>query len=333
MKKLLFLIPLIILGLNGACLKTSDKDKALADDSNQCLNAFNIDSASSISTKIDGKEFWLKIERKCLNIHNIKIVLVSNDKNISEVKSYTPLLPFKIDKSYKNVKVKFEYDKDKIEFISNEVECPTILTGFKEVEEITDNLDEGLYYVLIKYPPFRKCYNVTLKKDTEHYIEYSTDNFAIRPDKFSIQLPKNVNEGVLKKYKAFALDYNDNISDYNSSNVEYKISFNSNIKSSQSFDLIDGKGTLSIYFANSGDDNVMTLIESKNEFASIDADDTIDECRYISYKSDSFNVNPGYRGWSGVGTNEKENDPSKTTIQTDIRQNVIKNLKYQKINY
>jgi hypothetical protein len=39
------------------------------------------------------------------------------------------------------------------------------------------------------------------------------------------------------------------------------------------------------------------------------------------------------KNWAGAGTNEKENNVSTNTIQTDVKQNTLKNGSYQRINW
>jgi len=332
MKKLL-LIPLLILGLNGFCLKSSESDKKLVEESNQCLNAFDLDSSYSITTKISGQGFLLKIINECEGIKDVKITLYSNEKNITSFKYFLPVLPFEVNNTYKNVKVRFEYDKDEVEFVSNEVECPITLNSFKRVEEITDDLDTGLYYVPSSTYPFYKCYNVTLKKETKHYIEYSTDNFAIRPKKFFIEMPTTIKQCTLDLLNAYALNNYDEIVDYDTSRTLYEVSFNKPIKIQYNFYLADGKGTFQAYFNSTENDVVMTLKEYKNEYAEIDEDDTVDECRITSFVSDEFNISAGSKTWSGQGTGEKENDPSRNNIEVDIRQNVMKDLRFHRVDY
>jgi len=332
MKKL-FLIPLLILGLNGSCLKTSESDKKLVKDSNQCLNAFDLESSYSITTKISGQIFLLKFKNKCPEIENVKISLYANDENITSSKFFLPILPFEVNNTFKNVKVRFDYDKDEVEFVSNEVECPITLNSFKKVKEITDDLESGLYYIYSSTEPYYRCYNVTLKKETSHYIEYSTDNFAIRPKKFLIEIPEKIKQSTLDLLNAYALNDDNDIVDYNSSGTSYEISFNKPIKIQYNFYLVNGKGTFRAHFNSAENDVVMALKECKNEFAKIDEDDTNNECRMTSFVSDEFDISAGSKGWSGMGTGEKENDPSKNSIEVDIRQNVMKDLRFQRVDY
>ena len=81
--------------------------------------------------------------------------------------------------------------------------------------------------------------------------------------------------------------------------------------------------------------DTMQLIVEKNgkEWAIVDADDTKDACRLVSGESNEINVTETSKSWIGFGTGAKSNDPSTKTIDTDIRQNVDKDIRFKRMNW
>ena len=193
--------------------------------------------------------------------------------------------------------------------------------------------------VLVAIPEVSECYENEATPSVEK-SEYTVDNFAIRPDKFNIAFSKtNVSTNELIPFSISAVRSDGIVTDnYSASSTDLKVSFsNPDTYPKYSFDIINGtdsKGSLYLTKAGTTDMNV-----TDENFAKVDEDDTTDEQRYIigssttSSSSEVTATDSKSKYWAGVGTNEEQNDPTKNTIQTDVKQNVKKDLHFNNVNW
>jgi hypothetical protein len=367
MKKYI-MMALLTSNMFASCLQSSSNDAAAVSMSSNCLNAFDMPSIdspissflnpTSISTKIAGVSFNLRIKNSCMNSKNVTYSLIDLDdsnKTIATASSVNPFsnmmggyslnfnyVTFNVPEIYKNVKVKFEYETYD-NFKLHKVSCPTMFNWTKWTKVTTisspESLGVGFFAVpkMVGFMPTFECYEI--KADKVTHTEYSTDNFAIRPDRFIVSLDKSsVFRGVNVGLRVSDVNKLDNIMTmYAKNGVDFDVTSNKpNVKIHYSFDIVDGKSVPSskIYFTNAGEDvNVNIKERVGGEWAVIDLDDTKDECRLVSGTSNNIRVLETTRNWAGTGTGESENDPMKRNLKTNIRENVDRDLHFQKINW
>ena len=279
-------------------------------DASRCVNAYDVTtsgSAVSISTKIAGDDFKLHIFRKpeC-KISNVKASLVNkSDLSLvadSEGGVVADEASFNVKKANRDLLVKITYDKLKA------VSCTLP----------HDVSSAGV------------CYS---KDETK--TEYSTDDFAIRPNAFSINLKKSkVKEGTidyatikaLQKDGASVVDnytnssMNLDVKDINAEGVQYTFEINNGLSNKAQF-----------MFLKPTDSNKVVITDK--HYADVDSDDTIADCREFSGESNEVEVVESSKYWAGTGTNEAENNPETTTIQSKIKQNTKKDLHFQKMGW
>jgi hypothetical protein len=312
MKWLSILIPFIVC---GGCIKHSEIDKNNYNNTNNCYNAIDITippfMTYSVTTKKEGNfSLLLKhyYKKECLTLSNQTYQLwdMEKDKNITLPQSLNTLLNFDINKSFRNVRVRFEYDKDEYKYKLQEISCPLFIDFSKYIITYTlENLEAGLYFYK------GKCYSVSVEKETKHYIEYSTDNFAILP-KMEIKTNAKYNETTYK------LNIETDNKDYNWNSLNFKVESNKPFKY-----ILDGLDGWILFSKN--DNYNIDFYETK--FSIVDEDDTNDECRFIKSNL-NIDILDKYNGWNGEGIRDtsKEN-----TIDIKIRNNTIKDLHYMKM--
>ena len=114
------------------------------------------------------------------------------------------------------------------------------------------------------------------------------------------------------------------------------LSLNPDVKMLYDFFIKNGKinSNYKLFFTKPAN-NVEIYMSEKigQEWAIVDKDDTTDECRLIQGQSNKINIIDSSRNWAGFGTNKSQNDPNKNSINTDIRQNVNKDLHFHKMSW
>jgi len=330
------------------CVKDSSSDTNNANTTSNCFNAFDLNDNKSITTKIAGESFTLKVTNKCGSISNLQYSLVDENNNeisdntINTTSKYQPI--FSVKNSYPNVKVKFVYDrmvnttKTETYYVTTPTTCDED-TSYTEVDDINSVNAPGNYKTKTAYTEI--CY--TSKEATKevpttekkHFVEYSTDNFAIRPDKFDINLGvSSIQRGghipttikTLNQNGEVTTNYSENSDNLNifltpTGVVQY--TFNIQNGKAKSYSIITSLGNFKI--------NIKEKID--NEYAIIDQDDTIDSCRLFEGQSNSVEVTKPSKYWAGTGTGDDNNDPQDKTIQTNIKQNVSKDLRFSKSSW
>ncbi len=145
------------------------------------------------------------------------------------------------------------------------------------------------------------CIQVYIKgkqkdSDEDEQDANSSDDFAIRPDKFDItNIPDKVKAGSEFNLTILALDYSGNSSkdynetlhtDDNSTKVEYNITKsgcdNGKLDLIDGEDFADGEANATFKYNEVGELNVTIKEINGSEFAKIDADDTPDDERFIT---------------------------------------------------
>ena len=337
--------------LSAGCLIENKFDKDMFenyDNDGGCFNATDGDSLKSITTKIAGKEFSLYVHKYC-STSNAKYAFhdMITDKNISDPQDVTTDISAEFNTSYKNVKVIFEYDKTTTEIARTAVECPwahktnfmeskisMFYPTYKKTADIDDEDEGGSYYENVG-----QCYTISLKPNTKHYIEYSTDNFAIRPSKFNITFKNNkVFTGDFVAMDIESVNGHSDITDnYSGNSSTLDVSFSnsdgsdSDVKVSYYFQLANGKlNNYQLKFKRAAHDIKMNLIEKVGqEWAIVDADDTKDSCRLVSGESNEINVTETSKNWAGFGTGSDVSNPSSQTISTEVRENTDKDIRFK----
>jgi hypothetical protein len=177
------------------------------------------------------------------------------------------------------------------------------------------------------------CYKID--KSTTNKIDYSTDEFSIKPSKFTITLKKStIKRGSIEPMDLKVVNDTDAISNnYQNDSTNLKVAFDPSDTTAQyEFDINNGVlQRSSLSFAKAESDVYMKITDE--HFADIDSDDTLQNCRNIEGTSNKITIIDGSKYWAGTGTNEKENDPQKHTITAEIRQNIQKDLHFQKMNW
>jgi hypothetical protein len=196
-------------------------------------------------------------------------------------------------------------------------------------------------------PKADKCYKIENPCSTsnEAYISKSSDSFAIRPAHFRVHLPSHIKQNIPVPVKIEVVDSKGNIiENYNNSSANLDVTFSPNVKAQYAFDIVNGKGSGTVKFLEAV--NGVKMEVSDPHFADIDKDDTSSNNRTVdtdttkstnsddssSTTSDVSSHNPS-KYWAGVGTNESENNPTKNTIDSDIRQNTTKDLHYKRMGW
>ena len=346
MKKIVFLGSLLVSSLMAAsCLNTtvsSDDEaaeQAFMSDSNRCFNAYDLDataSAASITTKTAGDDFYLHLYKKSeCNVNTVTYYLVDNNtgNEIAGTKKTITwnsgaLADFEVDKkAYKDVSVKFDYDRVTYSNTPTKLAtCPspseyTIVTTLEPGSGIFAKLDASS-------PTGYSCYEYS--NTTTAHSDKSTDNFAIKPNKFDINFKKTkIKEGAVDIATIKTLDKNSDIVDnYNNSSMNLMVSNNVQY----AFNIQNGlANSAQFIFIKTGDNQ--SIILQDFDFAKVDTDDTILSCREISGSSNSVDVVEASKYWAGTGTEENENDPLKNNVQTKIKQNTKKDLHFQKMGW
>ena len=178
------------------------------------------------------------------------------------------------------------------------------------------------------------CY----RKTSEVVTEYSLDNFAIRPEKFNLNIKQSeVRAKENPKIELNATNADGVIStNYSTSSANLTlIPTNNKTKLAYAFDIVNGEvRNYRLFFTKPADDVAISIKEKiGKEWAIVDADDTVDSCRLITGKSNEVDVIDGSKNWAGVGVDNSYNDPNTNNVNTDIRQNVNKDLHFQKISW
>ena len=191
-----------------------------------------------------------------------------------------------------------------------------------------------------------KCVQIENPCDsnTTTYISQS-DSFAIKPAHFRVHLPSHITQNIAVPVTLEVVDAKGNIiENYNNSSANLDVTFSPNVKAQYAFDIVNGKGSGTVKFLEPV--NGVKMEVSDPHFADVDKDDTSSDNRTVdtdsststnsdnssSTTSDVSSHNPS-KYWAGVGTNEPENNPTKNTIDSDIRQNTKKDLHYKKMGW
>ena len=142
-----------------------------------------------------------------------------------------------------------------------------------------------------------KCLQITIKgydanatTDSDTNESNSTDDFAVRPDRFAITSPGSHRAGTqfVLTFDAYNHDGNGS-TDYNESlNSSFKVEYNETqsqctrgVLSLEDFNFSDGVKDLDTHYTEAGEINVSIQETNGSEFAQIDRDDTSDADRLI----------------------------------------------------
>ena len=316
-------------------------------DPSRCFNAFSIPTYNNLSfspfsilTQVQNEDFYLKIIRKhtkiCSHITDLNVTLI--DKNGNEI-DYTPssfsvtnqtkehgymIMPikFNVHNAYRDVFVHFSYN-----IKNREVSC----NGSVYAHTLKDDKFE------VGVGASAKCYITTTTTSKE---ENATDDFAVRPKQFNISADSTAFVGKPLNIDITAIGANgknDISTNYNEDDMDLNtITDPSNIYLSYFYNIINGKiGSHKFFFTKPSNDVKIKISEKLGkEWAIVDSDDTTDSRRLITPgESNSIKVLETSKNWAGVGTGEKENSPTNKTIQSDIRDNVNRNLKFNKMSW
>ena len=154
--------------------------------------------------------------------------------------------------------------------------------------------------------------------DDKKRIEYSSDNFCIRPYKFEFEIPSNILEGNMVRIDYKAIDYKNNDTSYNNEPELKGEKLQYSIHKHYLYALFrNGKHHLTLY---------------DKHFCDVDKNDTNLYYRIIQGNFD-VDVDVKNKYWAGQGTGEAENTPKRNNINSDIRQNTFKNMKFNKISW
>jgi len=233
---------------------------------------------------------------------------------------------YKIPNSYKNVKVKFVYDqmqpttpyevsctdivndphKYRFRFraenmntlgtyvVPNSYTCYNI--SFGSISKVQCSNDANQYTFSFSYTNMiahtsgkfvlstnYKCYkNYTIT----HKVEYSTDNFAIKPKQFHIRFKKTtIKTGQPDFVLIQALNSDGDVTtNYNNSSLILKPTFSENVNPQYLFDIKNGEARNGkVIFSKKASGVTMSLTDS--DYTSVDADDTAQSCRNIEVPS------------------------------------------------
>jgi len=141
--------------------------------------------------------------------------------------------------------------------------------------------------------------------DDEDNTTLSTDSFAIRPDKFDIEIPSTtIKAGEEFNITIKALDYNgENTKDYNETiyidtDDSVKLEYNETksgcktgiLEKVDGGDFKDGEANITLKYSEVGDINVTIKEINGSEFAVVDSDDTSDLQRFITSVTKTISV-------------------------------------------
>lgn len=303
---------------------SSEQDTKNATHSINCYNAFSVDYLNgdntyipSIITQIQNKSFYLYITNKCPNTDNLKITLINkktgktiDNDDIKQAFSEQNIIQVQVFNSYKDVLVHFSYDKS----------TPTGSGSFKiGINGVSASASGNL--------------------KSEHKEENSTDDFAVRPKEFYIHINNNnTYVGHHLKTQLFALGNNNGLStNYNSNSSDLSTSItDSNTHLNYFYNIENGEAKKYIFYFTGVSDDVKIKINEilGKEWAIVDKDDTTDDRRLINTgTSNSIKVNETSKTWFGIGTGKSENSPKHKTINSDIKSNTNKDLKFTKMTW
>jgi len=311
--------------------------------------------SSDIHTKVAGKDFKVFVAKKVVSIPTatcwnaepaeFDIVDTKTGEVLAQAKDVQKsgwgyVVTFNVPKAYKDVSVKVKYGTKSYKV--KEVTCPTTFTKYAVMPV---SPVEGIFGVPVVNPknmiktamafgtgkpsaPEYKCYKYVTEVQAGKE-DISDDNFAVRPDKFDIHFKKStIRIGAVDYTSIKVVDANGNVVDtYNKSSKDLEVSGDVQY----GFEIINGvsRGGQFIFYTP-GKDQVISVKDTT--FADVDKDDTTDSCREI-VGTQVVNVKDISKNWAGRGTEEVENNPKKTTVQSDVRQNVRKDLHFVKINW
>jgi hypothetical protein len=221
------------------------------------------------------------------------------------------------------------------------VNCPSNLEDIKKiVKNKIVNFSGFKTSFMYAIPKGGQCFMISTPCDLDNgLITKSSDSFAIRPYNIEIGLgATNIKANTQIPITISVKDKNGNIiENYDNSSTNLKVTFtdkNGNIVDAQyAFDIKNGVGKGIVIFPNEVEGVKISVIDE--HFADIDKSDTLLNRRKFSGESSAINVSnsSGSKYWAGTGTEEVENDPTKNTIDTDIKQNVKKDLHYKKMEW
>jgi hypothetical protein len=323
------------------CSIRSSQDPDYSQIDKKCFDAVDYGQTDklSIMTKVAGKKFSLSLyhsEREECDASNIKYELIdeiTGNPIDGTLKSWTTTTSiFDVPNSYKDVKVKFMYDTH-----WTPVTCAGVTNNIS-----TDDPENGKKY---RNYTTNKCYKYS--DSTTHREENSSDNFAIIPAHFDIAFKKSsVKEGEKNKVFIAAVNANGSIT----TNYNQKISnLNMSVAPSDAKvqylleDILNGQSNFCyVLFANYGKNRNVTLKDTI--YSAIDADDTkhgygfgplYHNCRDIIGTSNDVNVSERSKYWAGTGTdkNGSADCPLHTTVQTHVKQNTLRDLRFNKVNW
>jgi len=262
-----------------------------------------------IHTKIVNKKFKLFLNTG--NLAEYRLYDMNNDKNLTPWKKFNSLSvnlinnskgifydEFKINKAVKNVKVQFRFCQNK--------DFPGIPVPLKNCEnnsinikdkintnygKISSNINISINKINGKISVSNSSKNIKISENIVIQYEYNTslfssDNFAIRPDKFKFtDIPSKVKAGEEFNITIKALDYENNpTKDYNeilslseSPELVYKIAksgcYNGKLEIVDGGEFKDGVAKVKLKYNEVGELN-LTIKEVKGgEFAKVDEDD------------------------------------------------------------
>jgi hypothetical protein len=329
----------------------ADKIYTKVTNNNNCFNIVDLAVSSSgfiikptIGTKIAGEPFILRMDRiwsynkECWRAYDVNFTLVDlddNNKTISSTQTTFPLMQFRVDKAYKNVAVKIQYKLlNKFGISCLRVVGDNYIQTYSKSWNTTDWSWNNLSNYKINKSLVAYCY----RKTSEVVTEYSLDNFAIRPEKFNLNIKQSeVRAKENPKIELNATNADGVIStNYSTSSANLTlIPTNNKTKLAYAFDIVNGKvRNYRLFFTKPADDVAISIKEKiGKEWAIVDADDTVDSCRLITGKSNEVDVIDGTKNWAGVGVDNSYNDPNTNNVNTDIRQNVNKDLHFHKMSW
>jgi len=179
-----------------------------------------------------------------------------------------------------------------------------------------------------------KCYKYPTTSSSIK-VDYSTDNFAIKPSQFDITLKKSpIKVGQVEPMDLKVLNNNSIITtNYKNSSTNLIVTLTpSNTKAQYGFDINNGVLSKSVLsFATTNSDVSMKILDE--HYADVDSDDTFQTCRNIEGTSNTINIIGTSKYWAGTGTNEKENNPTNNTISSEVKQNTKKDVHFQKLGW
>jgi hypothetical protein len=185
--------------------------------------------------------------------------------------------------------------------------------------------------------------NCPLSNETNSTL--STDNFAIRPDKFDFNIPVVGYAGdnfTIDFSASNALDYNEtlNSSFVVEANISKPSCFNGTLNVAP-FNFENGvKNSVDANYSDVGDINITIKEKDGSEFAFVDRDDTSDEDRFITPKTKSMTIKPyelnitnvEYNTTTGAdwlymaGVNQLAQNVKATIVANDKNHNMVQNF-------